>query len=100
IDTFQTAQDNLPEMLQTLLMYEKKPGQVQSSHGQELQLDFIFFYNVLDGDKFARHENKWVMVHNQKMLEYGQEYDGDQLDNILKTMSGIIQLSVNQKLLL
>ena len=29
MDTFQTAQDNPPETLQTLLTYEKMPGQAQ-----------------------------------------------------------------------
>jgi len=64
--------------------------------GLEVGLNLLFFYNALDKDEFAGHENEWVTVHNQKVIEYGQMYDDDKLDHILEIMPGAIQLPVDQ----
>ncbi|CAG8667432.1 3469_t:CDS:1, partial [Paraglomus brasilianum] len=45
--------------------------------------------------EFTGHENEWVTVHNQKIAEYGKEYSDDQLDYVLETMPGAIQLPVD-----
>ncbi|CAG8787824.1 4842_t:CDS:2, partial [Racocetra persica] len=37
-----------------------------------------------------------VMIHNQKVIEYGQEYNNDQLNNTLEDMPGAIQLPIDQ----
>ncbi|GET01442.1 hypothetical protein GLOIN_2v1598270 [Rhizophagus clarus] len=47
-------------------------------------------------DEFARHENEWVTVHNQKVIECGQMYDDDKLVHILELMPGIVQIPVDQ----
>ncbi|CAG8572880.1 4026_t:CDS:2 [Diversispora eburnea] len=62
----------------------------------EIGFNIIFFYNSLDNNKFVGHENEWVTVHNQKVIEYGQEYNDDQLNKILEIMPGAIQLPVDQ----
>ncbi|CAG8479550.1 5578_t:CDS:2, partial [Paraglomus occultum] len=91
-------QDNPPETLQTLLTYEKTPGQAQRFLGTLAWIGFnlLFFYNALDSGKFSEHKNKWVTVHKQRVIEYGQKYD-DKLDYILETMPGAVQIPVDQK---
>ena len=37
-----------------------------------------------------------MTVHNQRIIEYGQMYDDDELSCILKTMRGAVQIPVNQ----
>ncbi|GBC24239.2 TPR domain-containing protein [Rhizophagus irregularis DAOM 181602=DAOM 197198] len=59
--------------------------------------NIIFFYNALDIGEFLGHENDWVTVYNQKIIEYGKEYSDDELIQIFEKMSGVIQLPVNQK---
>ncbi|CAB5340403.1 hypothetical protein RhiirA5_438583 [Rhizophagus irregularis] len=121
---------NLPEMSQTLLKYEKKPGQVETflahtdnnfiwpssmpehirrhcffkitdyqSNIDDVQIgcNTIFFYNVLDKGGFLRHENDWVMVYNQKIIEYGKQYSDYELMQIFEKMPGVVQLPVNQE---
>ncbi|CAG8730339.1 20278_t:CDS:2 [Gigaspora margarita] len=58
--------------------------------------NLLFFYNALDKGEFAGHESEWVMVHKQRVLEYGQRYDDDKLNYILETMPGAIQVPVDQ----
>ncbi|CAG8593483.1 15652_t:CDS:2 [Acaulospora morrowiae] len=74
----------------------RKIADVEFEFDDEIGFNFIFFYNTLDKGEFAGHENEWVTVHNQKVIEYGQEYRNDQLDYILETMPGAIQLPVDQ----
>ncbi|CAG8597027.1 1159_t:CDS:2 [Paraglomus occultum] len=129
MDTFQTAQDNPPETLQTLLTYEKTPGQAQRflarvgknfrwpssmpeylrrsafeniadvdfEFDDEVGFNLLFFYNALDRGEFSEHENEWVTVHKQRVIEYGQKYDDDKLNCILETMPGAVQIPVDQK---
>ncbi|PKK75112.1 hypothetical protein RhiirC2_737376 [Rhizophagus irregularis] len=59
--------------------------------------NIIFFYNALDIGEFLGHENDWVTVYNQEIIEYGKEYSDDELIQIFEKMSGVIQLPVNQK---
>ncbi|RHZ46661.1 hypothetical protein Glove_609g7 [Diversispora epigaea] len=63
----------------------------------EIGLNIIFFYNSLYNEKFVGHENEWVTVKNQKVIEYGQEYTDDKLNEILEIMPGAIQFPVDQK---
>ncbi|CAG8466820.1 4513_t:CDS:2 [Ambispora leptoticha] len=132
MDTFQTAQDNPSETLQTLLTYEKRPGQAQRFLGtvprvgknfrwpssmpeylrrsafeniadvdfefdDEVGFNLLFFYNALDSGEFSEHENEWVTVYKQRVIEYGQKYDDDKLNCILETMPGAVQIPVDQK---
>ncbi|GBB88927.1 hypothetical protein RclHR1_15540006 [Rhizophagus clarus] len=121
---------NLPETSQTLLKYEKKPGQVETflahtdnnfiwpssmpehmrrhcffkitdyqSNIDDVQIgrNTIFFYNALDKGEFLGHENDWVTVYNQKIIEYGKEYSDDESMQIFEKMPGVVQLPVNQE---
>ncbi|CAG8751719.1 15265_t:CDS:2, partial [Acaulospora morrowiae] len=74
----------------------RKIADVEFEFDDEIGFNFIFFYNALDKGEFAGHENEWVTVHNQKVIEYGQEYTDDQLNYILETMPGAIQVPVDQ----
>src|SRR6185295_15890144 len=65
----------------------------------EVGFNLIFFYKALDKGEFAEHENEWVTVHKQRVIEYGQRYDDEKLDETLEIMPGAIQLPVNQKYL-
>ncbi|CAG8503406.1 9180_t:CDS:2 [Acaulospora morrowiae] len=65
-------------------------------YDEEAGLNIIFFYNALDRGEFSGHENEWVTVHHQKIIECGQEYSDDQLDHVLETLPGAIQLPVDQ----
>ncbi|CAG8645842.1 3880_t:CDS:2, partial [Racocetra fulgida] len=69
---------------------------VEFEFDDEAGFNFIFFYNALDRSEFTGHENEWVTVHNQKVVEYGKEYSDDQLNYVLETMPGAIQLPVDQ----
>ena len=51
--------------------------------GLEVGLNYLFFYNALDNGEFAGHENEWVTVHNQRVVEYEQRYNDDKLSYIL-----------------
>ncbi|CAB4398368.1 unnamed protein product [Rhizophagus irregularis] len=121
---------NLPETSQTLLKYEKKPGQVETflahtdnnfiwpssmpehmrrhcffkitdyqSNIDDVQIgcNTIFFYNVLDKGGFLGHENDWVTVYNQKIIEYGEKYSDYEFMQIFEKMPGVVQLPVNQE---
>ncbi|POG59830.1 hypothetical protein GLOIN_2v1487515 [Rhizophagus irregularis DAOM 181602=DAOM 197198] len=121
---------NLPETSQTLLKYEKKPGQVKTflahtdnnfiwpssmpehmrrhcffkitdyqSNIDDVQIgcNTIFFYNVLDKGGFLGHENDWVTVYNQKIIEYGEKYSDYEFMQIFEKMPGVVQLPVNQE---
>ena len=59
--------------------------------------NIIFFYNALDKGEFLGHENDWVTVYKQEIIEYGKGYNEDELFQILEKMPGVIQLPVNQK---
>ncbi len=48
-------------------------------------LNLLFFYNVLDKGEFVSYESKWVTVHKQRVIEYGQIYDDDKLDQCTKS---------------
>ncbi|CAG8623140.1 18277_t:CDS:2, partial [Acaulospora morrowiae] len=125
METFRTVEDNPPETLQTLLMYEKNPGQAQRFLGEnfrwpssmpechrrdalvqiaDVDLEFdddigfnlIFFYNALDRGEFSGHENEWATVYNQRVVEYGQQYNDEQLNSVLEAMPSAIQLPVDQ----
>ncbi|CAG8483391.1 8314_t:CDS:2 [Scutellospora calospora] len=74
----------------------KKIADVEFEFDDEVGFNFIFFYNALDMGEFTGHENEWVTVYNQKVVEYGKEYSDDQLDYVLETMPGAIQLPVDQ----
>ncbi|RHZ81489.1 hypothetical protein Glove_120g172 [Diversispora epigaea] len=65
----------------------------------EVGFNLIFFYKALDKGEFAEHENEWVTVHKQRVIEYGQRYDDEKLDETLEIMPGAIQLPVKQKYL-
>ncbi|CAH1764829.1 6634_t:CDS:2 [Entrophospora sp. SA101] len=69
---------------------------VEFEFDDEVGFNFIFFYNALDRGEFTGHENEWVTVYNQKVVEYGKEYSNDQLDYVLETMPGAIQHLVDQ----
>ncbi|CAG8545522.1 14346_t:CDS:2 [Ambispora leptoticha] len=69
---------------------------IEFEFDDEVGFNFIFFYNALDRGEFTGHENEWVTVHNQKVVEYGKEYSDDQLDYVLETMPGAIQHPVDQ----
>ncbi|CAG8730760.1 14585_t:CDS:2, partial [Acaulospora colombiana] len=125
MEIFRTVEDNPPETLQTLLLYEKNPGQAQRFLGEnfrwpssmpeshkrdafvqiaDVDLEFdddigfnlIFFYNALDRGEFSGHENEWATVYNQKVVEYGQQYNDEQLNRVLEAMPSAIQLPVDQ----
>ncbi|CAG8638084.1 11815_t:CDS:2, partial [Funneliformis mosseae] len=98
------VQANRPETIQTLLKYEKRPGQAQSFFARinkdfrwpssmpdylkdsafrdiseegpdfdaEVGFNKIFFYDAFNRGEFIGHENEWVTVYEQKVLEYGQ----------------------------
>src|SRR2546421_7270603 len=68
----------------------------EEEFGLEVGLNLLLFYNALDKDEFARYENDWVTIHNQRIIECGQMYDDDKLTCILKAMPGAVQLSVDQ----
>ncbi|CAG8500512.1 8571_t:CDS:2, partial [Acaulospora morrowiae] len=74
----------------------RKIADVEFEFDDEIGFNLIFFYNALDRGEFIGHENEWVTVHNQNIIEYGQEYNDDQLNHILETMPGAIQLPVDQ----
>jgi len=63
----------------------------------EVGFNLLFFYNALDSGEFSEHENEWVTVHKQRVIEYGQKYDDDKLNCILETMPGAVQIPVDQK---
>ncbi|RIB11347.1 hypothetical protein C2G38_2145636 [Gigaspora rosea] len=67
---------------------------------EEKRLDFrrdVTTYELArQKGEFTGHENEWVTVHNQKVVEYGKEYSDDQLDYVLETMPGAIQHPVDQ----
>lgn len=62
----------------------------------EVGNNLLFFYKELEKGEFAGHDNEWVTVHNQRVIEYGQMYDDDKLDHILEIMPGAVQLLVDQ----
>ncbi|CAG8622233.1 6802_t:CDS:2 [Ambispora gerdemannii] len=68
---------------------------VEFEFDDEIGFNLIFFYNALDTGKFSGHEDEWVTVYNQKIIEYGQEYDAEKLNSILETMPSAIQLPVD-----
>ncbi|RIA99014.1 hypothetical protein C1645_811983 [Glomus cerebriforme] len=68
--------------------------------GLEVGFNYLFFYNALDNNEFAEHKNEWVTVHKQRVVEYGQRYDDDRLNDILEAMPGAVQLPVDQTKLL
>ncbi|CAJ0647210.1 4965_t:CDS:2 [Entrophospora sp. SA101] len=70
------------------------PSDVEFEFDDEIGFNFIFFYNTFDRGGFTGHENEWVTVHNQKVVDYGKEYSDDQLNYVLETMPGAIQLPV------
>ncbi|CAG8462074.1 2035_t:CDS:2 [Ambispora leptoticha] len=99
MEIFRTVEDNPPETLQTLITYEEKRKTFLPAwfeYDEEAGLNIIFFYNALDRGEFSGHENEWVTVHHQKIIEYGQEYSDYQLDHVLETLPGAIQLPVDQ----
>ncbi|CAG8487997.1 12414_t:CDS:2, partial [Funneliformis caledonium] len=124
----QRVQANRPETIQTLLKYEKRPGQAQRFFARinkdfrwpssmpeylrksafydiaedgpdfdaEIGFNIIFFYNALDRGEFIGHENEWVTVYKQKVLECGQRYDDDKLTSVLDAMPSAVQIPVDQ----
>ena len=62
----------------------------------EVGLNHIFFYDALDKGEFAGHDDEWVTVNNQRVIEYGQMYDNKKLSQILELMPGAVQLPVDQ----
>ncbi|CAG8476133.1 9289_t:CDS:2, partial [Funneliformis mosseae] len=124
----QRIQANRPETIQTLLKYEKRPGQAQRFFARinkdfrwpssmpeylrksafydiaedgpdfdaEVGFNIIFFYNALDRGEFIGHENEWVTVYKQKVLECGQRYDDDKLTSVLDAMPSAVQIPVDQ----
>nr|CAG8435801.1 9002_t:CDS:2 [Entrophospora candida] len=70
---------------------------VEFEFDDEIGFNSIFFYNTFDRGGFTGHENEWVTVHNQKVVEYGKEYSDDQLNYVLETMPDAIQLPVDQE---
>jgi hypothetical protein len=59
--------------------------------------NIIFFYKALDKGELLGHENDWVTVYNQEIIEYGKKYSDDESIQISEKMPGVIQLPVNQK---
>ncbi|CAG8600888.1 5979_t:CDS:2, partial [Racocetra fulgida] len=58
-----------------------KIANVEFEFDDEVGYNLLFFYNALDKGEFAGHEN---------------EYDDDKLNYILETMSGAVQVPVDQ----
>ena len=69
---------------------------VEFEFDDEIGFNIIFFYNALERGEFSGHENEWVTVYNQKVMEYGQEYSDEELDHILENMPGAVQIPVDQ----
>ncbi|RGB24831.1 hypothetical protein C1646_772560 [Rhizophagus diaphanus] len=89
IGTFKTDQMER-EMLQILFTYEKVPGQVQRFLAQ-MSKNFsgpIRCWNILGGAP---------SIASLRLVQYyGQKYDDDKLNSILKTMPGAVQIPVDQ----
>ena len=62
----------------------------------EVGFNTIFFYDALDRREFIRHENEWMTVYEQKVIEYGQRYDDDKLTSVLDAMPSAVQIPVDQ----
>ncbi|RHZ52812.1 hypothetical protein Glove_457g52 [Diversispora epigaea] len=62
---------------------------------QEHALNCICFYDNLDNGQFNNHEEDWVLVYEQKVVEYGKEYTKEQLLDLDRKMPGAIYLPVN-----
>ncbi|KAF0373743.1 ATP dependent DNA helicase [Gigaspora margarita] len=77
-----------------------KIADVDLEFEDEVGFNMIFFYNTLDRGEFVGHEDKWVTVNDQKVIEYGKEYSNDQLNSVFKIMPNAIQLPVDQTRLL
>ncbi|CAG8575859.1 14706_t:CDS:2 [Funneliformis caledonium] len=67
-----------------------------SEDGPEVGFNKIFFYDAFDRGEFIGHENEWVTVYEQKVLEYGQRYDDDKLTSVLDAMPSAVQIPVDQ----
>src|SRR5688572_19392600 len=62
----------------------------------ETALNLLCFYNKLDNDEFAGHENDWVLIHKQIVKGFWPaELKGDEANEI-DNMLGAIQLPVDQ----
>ncbi|CAG8821622.1 36119_t:CDS:2 [Gigaspora margarita] len=73
-----------------------KIADVDLEFEDEVGFNMIFFYNALDRGEFVGHEDKWVTVNDQKVIEYGEEYSDDQLNSVFEIMPNAIQLPVDQ----
>ncbi|KAF0512548.1 ATP dependent DNA helicase [Gigaspora margarita] len=73
-----------------------KIADVDLEFEDEVRFNMIFFYNALDRGEFVGHEDKWVTVNDQKVIEYGEEYSDDQLNSVFEIMPNAIQLPVDQ----
>ncbi|CAG8710719.1 4435_t:CDS:2 [Gigaspora margarita] len=68
---------------ESLKKYEHRPGQAEKFLNDVGSCDeddiktaynYLVFFNCLDKGKFNKYMNNWVLVYNQEVIEYGQEY--------------------------
>ncbi|KAF0374976.1 ATP dependent DNA helicase [Gigaspora margarita] len=53
--------------------------------------NYLVFFNCLDKGEFEMHMDKWVLVYQEKVIEYGQEFTEEQWSK-LEEKSGAIYL--------
>ncbi len=63
----------------------------------ETAFNLIFFFNNLDKGTFNEHKDKWVLVYEQEVKEYGtSEYTSKELEDLEQKMPGPIYLPVDE----
>jgi len=62
---------------------------------KEFALNCIYFHESLDKGLFNEHKKDWVMVYEQKVVEYGEAYTDQQLSDLDCRLPGALYLPVD-----
>lgn len=65
---------------------------------REYALNSIYFYDNLEKGLFNDHKEDWVLVHKQKVVEYGGTITNHQMADLELKMPGALYLPVDSSL--
>ncbi|KAF0508474.1 ATP dependent DNA helicase [Gigaspora margarita] len=94
-------ESGVAETIESLKKYERRPGKAEKFLNDVGSCDeddiktaysYLVFFNCLDKGEFNKFMNNWVLVYNQEVIEYGQEYTKEEQWAKLEEKPGAIYL--------
>ncbi|RIB22623.1 hypothetical protein C2G38_2033414 [Gigaspora rosea] len=69
---------SMPDHYRSFVVWALTDDVTRFEHADKAAYNYLVFFDCLDKGEFAMHMDEWVLVYQQKVIEYGQEYTEEQ----------------------